>query len=101
MPPEIFLMNFVCADEPTRETEIPGLMEGRRPELNMSASRKIWPSVMEITFVGTNADTSPACVSMTGSAVSEPVWPFTSPFVNCSTYSALTRDARSRRRECR
>jgi hypothetical protein len=29
--------------------------------------------VIEITLVGTNAETSPACVSMTGSAVSEPV----------------------------
>ena len=27
---------------------------------------------MEITFVGMYADTSPACVSMMGSAVSEP-----------------------------
>jgi hypothetical protein len=28
--------------------------------------------VIEITFVGMYADTSPACVSITGSAVSEP-----------------------------
>ena len=48
-------------------------------------SRKIWPSVIEITLVGTNADTSPACVSMIGSAVSEPVLPLTSPLVNFST----------------
>ena len=35
-------------------------------------SRKIWPSVIEMTLVGMYADTSPACVSMIGSAVSEP-----------------------------
>ena len=44
---------------------------GRIPALNRSVSRKIWPSVIEITLVGTNADTSPACVSMIGSAVSD------------------------------
>ena len=55
------------------------------PALKRSVSRKIWPSVIEITFVGTNADTSPACVSMIGSAVSEPVLPLTSPFVTRST----------------
>ena len=41
--------------------------------------------VMEITLVGTNADTSPACVSIIGSAVSDPVLPLTSPLVICST----------------
>jgi hypothetical protein len=66
--------------------------------LNRPVSRKIWPSVIEITLVGTNADTSPACVSMIGSAVSEPVLPLTAPLVNFSTYSAFTRAARSRRR---
>jgi hypothetical protein len=76
-------------------------MAGRMPELNRSVSRKICPSVMEMTLVGTNADTSPAWVSMMGSAVSEPVLPFTSPLVSFSTYSALTRAARSSRRECR
>ena len=76
-------------------------MAGRMPALNRSVSRKIWPSVIEITLVGTNADTSPACVSMIGSAVSEPVWPLTSPFVSSSTNFALTRAARSSRRECR
>jgi len=45
------------------------------PLLNRLVSRKIWPSVIEITLVGTKADTSPACVSMIGSAVSEPVLP--------------------------
>ena len=94
-------MNGTCAEPPTRETEMPGLMAGRRPELKRSVSRKICPSVMEITLVGTKAETSPAWVSMIGSAVSEPVWPFTSPLVTCSTYSALTRAARSRRREWR
>ena len=61
------------------------------PALKRSVSRKIWPSVIEITLVGTNAVTSPACVSMIGSAVSEPVLPLTSPLVNFSTYSSLTR----------
>ena len=40
---------------------------------------------MDITFVGTNADTSPAWVSMIGSAVKEPVCPLTFPSVNFST----------------
>jgi hypothetical protein len=34
-------------------------MAGRMPALNSDVSRKIWPSVIEITLVGTNADTSP------------------------------------------
>jgi hypothetical protein len=34
-------------------------MAGRIPALNRLVSRKIWPSVIEITFVGTKADTSP------------------------------------------
>src|SRR5690625_2653428 len=68
------------------------------PALNMELSKKICPSVIEITLVGTNADTSPAWVSMMGRAVNEPVLPFTSPLVNCSTYAALTREARSSRR---
>ena len=37
--------------------------------------------VIEMTLVGTNAVTSPAWVSITGSAVSEPVLPFTAPLV--------------------
>ena len=45
---------------------------------------------MEITLVGTNADTSPAWVSIIGSAVSEPVLPLTFPSVKFSTYSSLT-----------
>ncbi len=100
-PPPSFLMILVCAAPPTRDTEMPALMAGRTPALKRSVSRKIWPSVIEITLVGTNADTSPACVSITGSAVSEPVLPLTSPLVNFSTYSSFTRAARSRRRLCR
>jgi hypothetical protein len=46
--------------------------------------------VIEITFVGMYADTSPACVSMNGSAVSEP-----------PPFSADSLQARSSRRECR
>ena len=42
------------------------------PEKNRSLSKKICPSVMEMTLVGMYADTSPACVSMIGSAVMEP-----------------------------
>ena len=78
-------MNGTCAEPPTRETEIPGLIAGRRPELKFSVSKKICPSVIEITLVGTKAETSPACVSMMGSAVSEPVLPLTAPFVCFST----------------
>ncbi len=85
MPPDSFLMTFVCAAPPTRDTEMPALIAGRMPALNRSVSRKIWPSVIEITLVGTKAVTSPAWVSMTGSAVSEPLLPFTSPLVNFST----------------
>jgi hypothetical protein len=54
---------------------------------------------MEMTLVGTKADTSPACVSIMGSAVKEPVLPFTLPFVNFSTYSVLTLAALSNKRE--
>ena len=78
-------MTLVCADEPTRDTEMPALMAGRMPALKRLVSRKIWPSVIEITLVGTNAETSPAWVSMIGSAVSEPVLPLTSPLVKAST----------------
>ena len=47
-----FFMALVWASEPTRETEMPMLRAGRWPELKRSVSRKIWPSVMEITLVG-------------------------------------------------
>ncbi|OAD20891.1 hypothetical protein THIOM_003372 [Candidatus Thiomargarita nelsonii] len=60
-------------------------MAGRIPALNRSVSKKICPSVIEITLVGTKADTSPAWVSIIGKAVKEPVLPFTSPLVSCST----------------
>ena len=65
-------------------------MAGRTPELNRSDSRKIWPSVMEMTFVGMYAETSPAWVSMIGSAVSEP------PPISSDSLAA-----RSSRRLCR
>ena len=45
-------MDLICADPPTRDTEIPTLIAGRTPELNKSDSKKICPSVIEITFVG-------------------------------------------------
>src|SRR5574337_1669574 len=89
MPPESPLISLVWAALPTRETEMPALIAGRMPALNRLVSRKIWPSVIEITLVGTNADTSPAWVSMIGSAVSDPVWPLTAPLVKSSTYLAL------------
>ena len=101
MPPPSFLMMSVCAAPPTRDTEMPAFMAGRMPALNRSVSRKIWPSVIEITLVGTKAVTSPACVSMIGRPVSEPVLPLTAPLVTISTYSSLTRALRSSRRECR
>ena len=71
------------------------------PALNKSVSRKICPSVIEITLVGTNAVTSPACVSMIGSPVSDPVLPLMRPLLTSSTYCSFTRAERSRSRECR
>jgi hypothetical protein len=50
--PATFFIALTWALPPTRETEMPTLMAGRTPELNRSVSRKIWPSVMEMTFVG-------------------------------------------------
>ena len=41
-----------CAAPPTRDTDRPTLMAGRTPAWNRSVSRKICPSVMEMTFVG-------------------------------------------------
>ena len=35
-----------------RDGIVPTLMAGRNPWLKRSVSRKIWPSVMEITLVG-------------------------------------------------
>jgi hypothetical protein len=51
---------------------VPTLIAGRTPEKNRLDSRKIWPSVIEMTFVGMYAAMSPACVSMIGRAVREP-----------------------------
>jgi hypothetical protein len=70
--PATCFIALIWALPPTRDTEMPTLMAGRTPELNRSVSRKIWPSVIEMTLVGMYADTSPAWVSMIGSAVSEP-----------------------------
>jgi hypothetical protein len=43
---------LICAEPPTRDTEMPTLTAGRTPALNRSVSRKIWPSVIEMTLVG-------------------------------------------------
>ena len=86
----IFFIALIWAAPPTRDTESPALTAGLKPELNISVSRYICPSVMEITFVGIYAETSPACVSIMGSAVSEP-----------PPYSSLMRAARSRSLEWR
>jgi hypothetical protein len=45
-------MALVWASDPTRDTEMPMLRAGRWPALKRSVSRKIWPSVIEMTFVG-------------------------------------------------
>jgi hypothetical protein len=83
-------------------------MAGLTPALKRLLSRNICPSVMEITFVGIYAETSPACVSIIGSAVSEPP-PFTiglrtsgRSFI-CAAISSdwIIFAALSRRRECR
>ena len=79
-----------CADDPTRVTDMPELTAGRTPALNRSGSRKSWPSVIEMTFVGMYAETSPASVSMIGSAVMDP-----------PPSSGDNLAARSRSRECR
>ncbi len=50
--PATAFMAFTWAAPPTRETEFPTLMAGRMPELKRSDSRKIWPSVIEMTLVG-------------------------------------------------
>ena len=49
---ETCFIKGVWAAEPTRETESPTFTAGRCPALNRSVSRKICPSVMEITLVG-------------------------------------------------
>jgi len=85
---------------PTRDTEMPALIAGRTPAKNKSDSRKIWPSVIEMTFVGMYADTSPACVSMIGNAVSEPPG-LRMVFPSTTLGFSLSFAARSRRREWR
>ncbi len=50
--PATAFMALIWAEPPTRETEFPTLMAGRMPELKRSDSRKICPSVMEMTLVG-------------------------------------------------
>ena len=50
-PANPFITLFWAA-EPTLLTEIPGLIAGIIPLLNKSASKNIWPSVIDITFVG-------------------------------------------------
>ena len=77
-------MIFVCAAPPTRDTESPTLTAGLTPEKNNSLS------VIEITFVGMYADTSPACVSMIGNAVIDP-----------PPSSSLNRQERSSNLECK
>ncbi len=52
MDPATDFMAFTWAAPPTRETEMPTFRAGRTPALNRSDSRKIWPSVMEMTLVG-------------------------------------------------
>ena len=70
--PATFFIALTCAAPPTRETEIPTLIAGRTPGLNRSVSRKIWPSVIEMTLVGMNAEMSLPLVSMIGRPVIEP-----------------------------
>ena len=50
--PATFFIGVSCALPPTRDTEMPTLMAGRTPEKNRLGSRKICPSVIEMTFVG-------------------------------------------------
>ena len=70
--PVTFFIAFVMAAPPTRETEMPTSMAGRWLDAKRSDCRKIWPSVMEMTLVGMNAETSLALVSMIGRPVIEP-----------------------------
>ena len=65
---------------------MPTFTAGRTPGEEELGWRKICPSVIEITFVGMYADTSPACVSITGSAVSEPP-PFSSESLHARSSS--------------
>jgi hypothetical protein len=71
-PPATVFIALICASPPTLETDWPTLIAGRTPELNRSVSRKICPSVIEITFVGIYAEMSLALVSTMGNPVIEP-----------------------------
>ncbi len=64
---------LVIAAPPTRETETPTSIAGRWLAANRSDCRKICPSVIEMTLVGMNAETSLAFVSMMGSPVIDPL----------------------------
>ena len=70
--PDTFFMAFVWAEDPTLDTDNPTLIAGLIPWLKSSVSRNICPSVIEITFVGINAETSPPWVSIIGRAVKDP-----------------------------
>ena len=50
--PATFFIARIWALPPTRDTEMPTSMAGRLPWLKRFVSRKIWPSVIEMTFVG-------------------------------------------------
>ena len=50
--PATFRIARIWAEPPTRDTEMPTFRAGRTPEKNSFDSRKICPSVIEITFVG-------------------------------------------------
>ena len=50
--PATFFMALGCAAPPTRDTEMPTSTAGRWFALNRSDCKKIWPSVIEMTFVG-------------------------------------------------
>ena len=58
--PATDFIDLLWAALPTRETDNPTFTAGLVPALNNSGSRYICPSVIEITFVGTYAETSPA-----------------------------------------
>jgi hypothetical protein len=78
------------APEPTRETEIPTKIAEGMARLNKSSSKNICPSVIDILFVGIEADTSPARVYMNGKAVRDPL-----------SFSSFILAARSKSWECK
>ena len=88
--PVTALIDLSMAAPPTRETEMPTSTAGRWLALKRSDCRKIWPSVIEMTFVGMYADTSLALVSTIGRPVIEP-----------APRSSLSLAQRSSRRLCR